>query len=414
MRRVSSNLVNNDVQSNLRLQEMRSNKASNRMNSQQKILSLRDDPIAAGHLVRYQSYLGRVEQFKHNAQTLTDQYSVTEGYVNNSLQIMQRVRELAVTGANGIYAKEDMQNMAIEVDELLKELVHNANAVSSDGTTLFAGTRTEGTAFEVSLGTVEGSGEALINNVRYNGTNAENKIEVDENSYMTVNRNGSEIFWAENQRLFSTRDASGYQVGQDSVIKIDNKEIKLNAGDSVFAIISKINDSGVPVKAEIDPVTNGLNLITTDTRQLWLEDLSGSTLQDLGMIKDISQRPPYNIGDSVKVSGGSLFDTVIAFRDALLKGDSESIGGRVLGSLDSALVSLTNNISKIGSDYERAQQNIARAETNSLNTTSQISREGDLDITTAITEMKMLEYVHEASLSTAAKMYQNTLLNHIK
>lgn len=414
MPRVSSNLINNNVQQNLRLQESRLNKAQNQMGSQQRIQSLRDDPLAAGHLVRYQSYASRVDQFKHNAQTLTDRFVYTEGYINNSLQIMQRVRELAVTGANGVYQKEDMQNIASEVNELLKELIQNANAVSPDGTSLFAGTRTNRKAFDVSMGMVEGSAEALISKVRYNGTNDTNSVEIDENAYMNIDTNGSRIFWAENQRLFSQRDVTSYYVPNDSIIKVDGKEIKLNSGDTVYAIISKINDAGTSIKASVDPITRGVNLQTTDARQLWLQDISGTTLQDLGIINDASQQPPYNLADSVRVSGGSLFDTVIAFRDALLKGDTESVGGRILGSIDSAIGNLTTNIAKIGSEYERSQISVAKADTNAINVTSQISREGDLDFTKAITDMKMLEYVQNASLSTAAKMYQNSLLNHLK
>ena len=129
MRRISSNMNNMDTQSNLRLQESRLNKANNQMGSQRRIQQLRDDPIAAGHLVRYESYLTRVNNFEKNAKTLTDQFVLREGYMSNSLEVMQRIRELAVTGANGIYSKDDMQNMAVEVDELLKELIQNAKDV---------------------------------------------------------------------------------------------------------------------------------------------------------------------------------------------------------------------------------------------------------------------------------------------
>jgi len=94
--------------------------------SQRRIGALRDDPLAAGHLVRYQSFLSRVNVFEKNAQTLADNFQVREGYINQNLQIMQRVRELAVQGANGLNTPEDLKNMATEVDELLKELVQNA------------------------------------------------------------------------------------------------------------------------------------------------------------------------------------------------------------------------------------------------------------------------------------------------
>ena len=414
MRRISSNMNNMNTQANLRLHESKLNRANNQIGSQQKIQSLRDDPIAAGHLVRYKSYLTRVDNFEKNAQTLSDQFALREGYMNNSLEVMQRVRELAVTGANGIYTKDDMRDMAMEVDELLKELIQNANAISSDGNSLFAGTNTKSTAFEIEMGTVEGSGVPLIENVRYNGNIDQNKIEVDENKFMNVDNAGNRAFWAEQQQVFGSRDASSWQAVADSVISVDGISININAGDNVYALAAKINDSGAAVRARIDPVTQGLNLETTDARQLWLSDVKGSALNELGIVGDASQKPPYNIGKSATVSGGSMFDTVIAFRDALLKGDTEAIGGRVLGSLDSGISSLVTRISKSGSEYERAQLNVQRNGATKLNVTQQVSREGDLDFTKAITDMKMLDYAYQATLSNAGKMYNNTLLNYMR
>lgn len=407
-------MMNNDLQGSLRLQESRQARINNQLSSQQRLQSLREDPLAAGHLVRYQSYLGRVQTFEKNAQVLTDRLALTEGYMDQSLEIMHRIRELAITGANGTYTPEDMQNMATEVDELLKELVQNANATGPDGNSLFAGTRTNRTAFDVEMATVPGASEPKIAAVRYNGNVAGNKIEVDENAYLETSSAGNKVFWSQPQELYSNRDASAFRVSADGVISVDGHEIALNAGDNVYAIVAKINDSGAAVKASIDPVTFGLNLQTTDSRQLWLEDLSGTTLNDLGLIKDASQQPPYNLGDSVRVSGGSLFDSVIALRDALLTGDQEAIGSRVLGGIDGSVSNLVARIAQSGSEYERAMQNVSRNSLTALNVTSMISREGDLDFTKAVTDMKMMEYVQQATLSNAAKLYSSTLLNYLK
>lgn len=414
MQRISSQLNNTDTQYYLRKQEVNQNKLNRQIGSQSKIGSLRDDPIAAGHLVRYESYLGRVNQFEKNAQTLVDQFQVREGYMNQNLQIMQRVRELAVSGANGTYTPDDLKNMAVEVNELLKELVQNANAVGPDGNSLFAGTKTKSLAFDVVLGNVPGANEALIENVKYNGDVGQNKIEVDENAYLSVDNSGNKTFWAEPQKLMGQRDLTSWQSLSDSKINIDGTDIKIKAGDNIFSLIAKINDSGVAVKAEIDPVTNGLNLTTTDSHQIWIEDKTGTTMAELGIIKDSSQLPPYNIADNVRVSGGSLFDTVISLRDAMFKGDTESIGGRLLGSIDLGLGNLETRIAKNGSDYERAMNNVERSKTNSLNTVKLVSREGDVDITKAITDLKMMEYVNQATMSNAGKMYSSTLLDYIR
>ena len=414
MHRISSNMNNMNTQSALRLQESKLNRANNQISSQNKLLNLRDDPIAAGHLVRYQSYLGRVKNFEKKALTLSDEFAVREGYMENSLEIMQRVRELAVTGANGIYNKEDMKNMATEVDELLKALVQNANAIDADGKSIFAGTNTKATAFDIEMGNVEGSGVPLIQNVRYNGNIDVNQVEVDENKYLVNDNAGNKTFWAENQQIFGARDASQWQANRDGIISIDGVEIKISEGDNIYTVINKINKSDAAVKASLDPIRNGLNLETTDARQLWLQDVEGTALNELGMVKDASQRPPYNLGDGVRVAGGSMFDAVIAFRNALLSGDQESIGGRVLGVLDQGINSLVTRLAKSGSEYERAQLNATRSSKLALDVTQQISREGDLDYTEAITNLKMLDYTNQATLSNAGKMYSSTLLNYMR
>jgi flagellar hook-associated protein 3 FlgL len=293
--------------------------------------------------------------------------------------------------------------------------VQNSNAVGPDGSLLFAGTRTKGTAFETILGTAPGAPEPVITQVRYNGNVGVNSTEVDEGAYLPVDRSGNRAFWAERQVLTGLRDASEYRVSADGAFNVDGVEIKVKAGDNVSAIAAKINDSGAAVKASVDPVTRGLSMTTTDSRQLWLQDTQGSVLNELGLIGDASQRPPYNIAAaSARVSGGSLFDTVIALRDAMLTGDQESIGGRILSSLDQGFDNLNTRIARLGSDYERASLNAERNSATALNVTAEIAREGDVNMTDALMNMKMLELVQKATLATSAKLYDNTLLNYLK
>jgi flagellar hook-associated protein 3 FlgL len=414
MRRISSNLQHTDTQFALRRQESRVSDTNNSISSQRRILNLRDDPLAAGHSVRYQSYLARLDRFERNAKTVSDQFKITEGYMNQSLQIMQRVRELAVAGANGTYTKGDLKNMATEVDELLKELISNGNATGPDGVRLFAGTKSFTEPFETVLGDRDGAGNPVVMQVRYNGTVDGKNIEIDEQSHLATAQAGNRTFWAEKQSLFSEIDATNYMVKADTAIEVDGVTVPLTAGDNVYAIISKINDSGAGVKAYIDPVTNGLNLETTDSRQLWIRDgEGGDVLASLGMVK-AGQRPPYNIANSVRMSGGSLFDSVIALRDAMLSGDQDAIGGKVLGSVDGGIDNLATRLASIGSQYERTQATMARIAYQTVNVTAAESREADIDFTKAITDLKMFEYTQQATLSTAGKLYSNTLLNYVK
>ncbi len=413
MKRISTNIQHTDTNFATRNQESRLHHLNNKMQSQRRIQALRDDPLAAGHSVRYKSFLTRLERFERNTKTLRDQYQQAETYMNNSLQVVQRLRELSVQAANGTYTPSDLKLMAGEADELLKELISNANAVDGDGVRIFSGTKSFTQPFETVEGNVPGAGSALITQVRYNGSFDSKEVEIDELSFMRADHSGNKIFWAEPQTLISEKDATSFVVRENTSIEVDGVNIDLVAGDNVYALMAKINDSGAAVKATLDPVTNGLNLQTTDSRQLWLRDGDGNVLSELGLVKP-NQRPPYNLGNSVRVSGGSLFDAVIAMRDAMYAGDQEALGGRVLGSIDEGINNLTSRMAENGSQYERAENVLTRLSAQTLNTTAAESREADLDITKAISDLKMYEYTHQASLSVLGKLYKDSLLNYLR
>ena len=86
----------------------------------------------------------------------------------------------------------------------------------------------------------------------------------------------------------------------------------------------------------------------------------------------------------------------------------------MIGTLDYGINNLTTRLAKSGSDYERAMNNVERSKTNNVNVTQLVSREGDIDLTEAITDLKMMEYVNQATMSNAGKMYSSTLLNYMR
>ncbi len=111
MRRISTDMPHIDTQYQLRRQEERIAKLQSQITSENRIRELRDDPIAASHTVRYESYLARLERFEKNTLYAKDHYNLVYGYMNEALGIMQRVRELAVQGANGTYTEDDQKLM---------------------------------------------------------------------------------------------------------------------------------------------------------------------------------------------------------------------------------------------------------------------------------------------------------------
>jgi flagellar hook-associated protein 3 FlgL len=408
-------MPNNDMQYYLRRQEEGLNNIQSKIASGSKIRELRDDPLAASHAVRYQSYLARLERFEKNTLYARDHFNVTYDYMNEANAVLQRVRDLAVQGANGTYTPDDMKIMAGEINELVKELVSISNAQGPDGKQLFAGDRALSEPFRAVEGTVTGGGESMVVRVEYRGAGASRRTEITDHTYADLDISGGEAFWAEKMQVISTIDASDYRVTEDTSIFVDGEEINLAIGDTVQGIIAKINESPAPVKAYLDPQSRGLALEGTNAHLIRMEDRQGSqVLQDLGITRGNTEGGAPNWSNAARVAGGSIFDMAIRLRDALYRGDQEFVGSLGIGGIDLALGSLNSRISELGSREERVEMTWQRLNSEIPNVTAELAREAGLDFVDAATELGMMDFAHRAALQVTAKIVPPTLLDFLR
>ena len=415
MKRISTNMPSMDMSYYMRLREWKLNDLQNKMAAQTRIKNLRDDPMAAGHGTRFQSKVVRLERYLANISQVQGKMALAEGNLRSAVDILQRARELAVQGANGSYTGEQMAYMAEEVDQLLREMVEIANSVDGKGNYIFSGHRSKIEPFRLSTGRVEGSRDAeVITTVQYVGDNGRNRGEVDEMATLDFRLPGNYVFWAERQQIYSSVEALNYRVQNASLIAIDGVEIQFKEGDNLYAIIDKINASEAPVKARLDPVENALALEGTFPHQIWPEDRRGTVLQDLGIIARGSESPPLNVADSAAAYGGSVFDMIITVRNGMYENDLHRIGGDGLRGIDDAIEALTAHLAEIGSKDARLQVTERRLEYERPEYISFLAKEADLDITEAITDLKMLEHVHQAATGTAARVIRPTLLDFLR
>ena len=414
MQRISTNMPNDDMQYHLRAREWRMNELQSNIAEQTRIGNLRDDPVAAAHSTRYQSLIKRLDRYGSTVGTVQSDYRISEDYLRSANELVHRVRELAVQGANGTYSKEQKAMMGVEINQILNELVEIGNARSADGESLFAGDRTDSLPFRAILGNVPGADGQVITGVMYTGGMAHNQAEVSEGSFVPTGFAGNQVFWAEQSEIMADNDATAYVVQKDSSILIDGVEIGFKAGDNVHAIIARINDSAAAVKASMDPVGNSLVLQATAPHQLFLEDAAdGSVLKDLGMLS-ASGDPPHNLAPDARTSGGSIFDMMIFLRDQLYNGETIDVGGAGLKGIDLGQSNLLSSIAEIGARYNRLDYVQSRLASEIPEIQSRNSREVDIDITQAITDLKMYEYTHKAALGAAGRILQPTLLDFLR
>jgi flagellar hook-associated protein 3 FlgL len=420
MRRISTDMPNTDVQFYLRRQEEALSNMQSRIASQNRIQELRDDPLAASHAVRYESYLARLERFEKNTQYAREHYNIAYSYMNEANSVLQRVRELAVAGANGTYAPEDLKLMGIEINELLKELVSLSNKVGPDTKQIFSGDKVFTEPFRIVEGTVAGGGENMVVRVEYRGAGAARKTEISDQTYLDLDIGGGEVFWAEKMQVFSSVDAADYRVNAPGSFFLDGEEIALAPGDTLPAIVAKINDSPAPVKAYIDPETRGLVLEGTSAHLIRAEDRvdgpepRATVLRDLGIIRGNMENNAPNWNGSARVAGGSMFDMVIRLRDAMFRGDQDFIGSQGIAGMDLALGNLGSRIAEIGSREERAEMAWTRLNQEIPDVASSLARESSVNVADAATDLKMMQFAHQASLQTAARILPQTLLDFLR
>lgn len=420
MERISTNMPNDDMQFYLRRKEESVSGIQAKIANQTRLRELADDPLAASHAVRYDSYITRLERFENNTKGAREHYKIVDDYMGQAVDLMQRIRELAVQGANGIYTKEDTTAMAVEINELLKELGTIANATGPEGTYIFAGDKAWTQPFRIIEGTVQGLDGNVPVEFEYRGAGANRRTEITDRTYSDLDLPGGKAFWAEKMQILSSYDASNYQVQTNSTIFVDRIAIDLHPGDNVRSIAAKINDSAAPVKAFIDPDTQGLALEGTEPHLITLEDgvrpngERSGVLQDLGLIRGNSIQGAPNWNVTARVSGGSLFDIVIGLRDALVRGDQNYVGGQALGGLDQALGNLNNRRADIGSRQERVESTWTRINREIQDVNETLSREAGLDLASAALEFGMMDMSHKAALQTAARILPQTLLDFLR
>ena len=101
-----------------------------------------DAPIAAAKSIRYKSKISEFEQNQKNIADANELLKVTESTVDSYNDILQRISELSVDAANGTRGESERDAIAVEIEQLKKEIISLANT-KYNGRYIFSGYETE-------------------------------------------------------------------------------------------------------------------------------------------------------------------------------------------------------------------------------------------------------------------------------
>ena len=98
-----------------------------------------DDASGLAVSEKLRSQIRGLNQASQNASNGISFIQVAEGYLQESQDIIQRLRELAVQSANGIYTSEDRMYIQVEVSQLIDEVDRIASHAQFNGMNMLTG-----------------------------------------------------------------------------------------------------------------------------------------------------------------------------------------------------------------------------------------------------------------------------------
>ncbi|MCH5288376.1 MAG: flagellin [Treponema sp.] len=110
-----------------------------KLSSGQRINKAADDASGLAVSEKMRSQIRGLNQANRNIQNGVSFIQSTEGYLQETTDILQRIRELAVQSANGIYSDEDRMQIQVEVSQLVAEIDRVASQAQFNGMNMLTG-----------------------------------------------------------------------------------------------------------------------------------------------------------------------------------------------------------------------------------------------------------------------------------
>ena len=110
-----------------------------KLSSGEKINRAGDDASGLAVSEKMRSQIRGLNQASRNVSNGVSFIQTTEGFLQETSDILQRIRELAVQSSNGLYSDEDRMQIQVEVSQLVSEVDRIASSAQFNGMNMLTG-----------------------------------------------------------------------------------------------------------------------------------------------------------------------------------------------------------------------------------------------------------------------------------
>jgi flagellar hook-associated protein 3 FlgL len=365
-----------------------------------------DDTMKVSSIENLDRAITKEETYQVMMGQLKDRYQLEETALTNGSDLLVRIKELALQGANATLSAKDREIIAVEAKGLRDELLSIANSRDEHGNSVFAGGNSEVTAFQTQT---DGS-------VVYKGDARQTLVSVSDSRQLGKNRNGLDVFASAERNVAGT--PATFTV---SVADLTTFNSVQTLSDGTTSIGLDHSGTGAPLDTQdlLTDITGHANYDKFD----YTASLSGSSLvftaKANGPVTTAAQPTlgamtvtAGDVGAADTVVGVGFFATLDDFIAGLQSDDTAHIQ-RALGEVTQLHDGLALAIGKIGSEIQSVETQIDINADTRLRLQGMLSNTEDLDYAAAITRFNQEMTRLEATQTSFAQVSRLSLFEYL-
>jgi flagellar hook-associated protein 3 FlgL len=400
MSRVSTAGMHNSALAGILERSSSLQKTQQQIASGKRINSPADDPAGAVRALDIDKALAEFDQYARNSDVVTNRLTYEEQTLSDMTNLLDRVRDLTLQGANATIDANGRKAIATEIQGRLDELMAMSNRKDANGEYLFAGYSTLTQPFAKSVSGVVYSGDQGVRLVQTSPTqktaDGHSGFEVFQN---VVEGNGTFVVTANAANTGAGVIDSGTIVNPTAWVK-DDYTLRFTSATTYDVVDSANNSivtgatytSGAAITFRGVQVTVTGNVATGDTYSV---DASGSEDMFTTLQKLVTTLGRPKTTDAE----GAQFNSEI---------------NNVISQLDRALDHTSSTRADVGSRLSVLQQTEDTREDRVLDLKGALSDIRDLDYATAITQLNVQMVGLQAAQQSYTQMSQLSLFDYLR
>ena len=399
------------------------------ISSGKNIIFASDDPVGAVQLSGLQDVKSQINQYLDNCDLALNRLQLMDSTLSSSTNVFIRCNELAIQASSDILSSGDREAIALEFDELKKELVSLSNTQDSGGSYIYSGFKTKTQPFIMdSAGAVEYKGDrGIISLALSESRMVESTIDgasvfqdivtsagVSTDMFAALDNVSRSIRTANSgvesakapgiaKMTLTNEDPGTYSFTVTSGDKTADISIALTGSD-LSGIATAINAADLDITAAVSTVSSSNDTLTlTNT---YSKDITISNLSIPNIDKSQAEPTSFLNFQPIDAAGNSLGNTQIVY-------DYDQTIASRLDELVTIQNHIANQRAKVGARVNSAERQRDVMSQRDIQIGKDVSKLADADLSKLVTELQSNITNQEASQKAFVRIAQLNLFDLI-